>query len=193
MFSRPDPATDPALLAERSYLRDPKGLWYIYFVDRVLQLARVPEAVSWDQLIQRIETLYHKRLVFEAISTSDWSTQTGAWIDFRDKRKHGIIQFRAEDKEFYRRHTVFHEFGHLLMKRVLPQTDLDLLEDLTTYYNDGAVPGVSLMITSEDRECRSFARGQGAGPEEVVAERLAFRLARMVISGSQSPEIRVFG
>lgn len=143
----------------------------------VAQLS-LPRGADWGDVIRSVETRSGKRLLVMPVAGLSWTTISGLWFGRADV---DTVVYRPEDPALFQQHSVFHEFGHILLGHkgcaVLDEVPRDVL----------ASTGVSGAIASVR------AKGLFVDDDEIAAEEVATAIARVMLSSGQGGLSEAFG
>ncbi|MDJ0336606.1 hypothetical protein QMG83_15360 [Salinibacterium sp. G-O1] len=103
----------------------------------------------------------------------EWEAVTALLLESETKV---LILYPTAASTLYQQHSIFHEFGHMLAE----ETECDILDLIPRDLVEAA--GMREAIV------RSAARGLEVGEHELMAEAVAYALARKLISGSHGRE-----
>jgi len=133
---------------------------------------------SFDEVIDAVSTVCGKRLRLEPVDDATLAQLTGLWIETNDA---SYVFFRSTDPLVYKMHSIFHEFGHILL-------DHDGCELTAT------LSGVSLTANGLGGEImRAKGRGLLDDRSEQLAEMIAYALSQKILSGTRDSEQEIFG
>ncbi len=140
---------------------------------RIVDELELPAHPSWEALESRVAAHFGKPLRVTALDGDDWASITGLFLEVEDC---GYVFYRAADPPLYQRHSILHEFGHILQH----SDDCSILEQLPRDLVDGS--GVSVAIRS------AAARGLEVSPEELAAETIGYALAEKLFGAPAGRE-----
>lgn len=131
----------------------------------------LPSNPTWDLIIQKIEAHFGKTVALHSIEDGEWATTTALLIESETA---GHIFYRATDPPLYQQHSIFHEFGHILLE----EADCEILDVIPRELVEAA--GVRESIV------RAAARGLEVGEHELMAEAIAYALAKTLMRAQES-------
>lgn len=147
---------------------------------RAVEVLGLETQLTWPALVESIEGQLRKPLQIVRADETEWADApiTGLLIETAGL---AVVICRASDPPLYQRHSVLHEFGHI----VIDATDCHALELLPTALVESVGIGDAII--------RSATRGLEVGREELAAEAVAFLLADRLLQGGASGHGSAFG
>jgi hypothetical protein len=136
--------------------------------------------LTWSALVESVEGQLRKPLQIVQADESEWANApiTGLLVETAE---HAVIICRASDPPLYQRHSVLHEFGHIMIDAI----DCHALELLPTSLVESVGIGDAIL--------RSASRGLDVGREELAAEAVAYLLAGRLLQPGVSAHGSAFG
>lgn len=149
-------------------------------IQQAMEEIDLPDSLSLDELIARVESYCGKTLLLAPTSGKGWGRTTGLWVEFETE---GMILYRTKDPVLYQRHSIYHEIGHILLRHE-GCTELHGEIGRNLFRHIGKRQGVS----------RYMARGYAWNDLEQAAEAIAFILAEKINSEDSTNNLdEVFG
>lgn len=144
---------------------------------RIVDQLELPAHPTWEVVESRVEAHFGKPLHVTALDGDEWASITGLFLEAEHC---GYVFYRASDPPLYQRHSILHEFGHILHH----SDDCSILEQLPRALVDGS--GLSGAIRS------AAARGLEVSAEELAAETIGYALAEKLF-GARTGRESAFG
>lgn len=132
-------------------------------VDSAILALELPDAIDLPGLLDRVETVYGKKLQLTPVSGKGWGKTTGLWVDAAEV---GFIVYRSCDPVLYQQHSICHELGHILLRH-----------SGCTVLNEKSAENLFQTIGKKRGVVSLLARGNEANIQELEAEAIAFKLA----------------
>lgn len=147
---------------------------------RAVDFLGLGSQLTWPALVESIESQLSKPLRIVRAGETEWANApiTGLLIETVER---AVVICRASDPPLYQRHSVLHEFGHIMIDAI----DCHALELLP--------PALVKSVGIGDAIVRSVARGFDVGREELAAEAVAFLLAGRLLQHRASVHGSAFG
>lgn len=147
---------------------------------RAVEFLGLEPQLTWSVLVESIEGQLRKPLQIVRADEIEWADApiTGLLIETAEQ---AIVICRASDPPLYQRHSVLHEFGHIMIDAV----DCHALELLPTALVESVGIGEAII--------RSASRGLDVGRDELTAEAVAFLLAVRLLHRGVSAHGSAFG
>jgi hypothetical protein len=147
---------------------------------RAVEFLGLDTQLTWPVLVESIEGQLRKTLRIVRADESGWANApiTGLLIETAE---HALILCRASDPPLYQRHSVLHEFGHIM----IDATDCHALELLPPALVESVGIGNAIV--------RSASRGLDVGREELAAEAVAYLLAGRLLQPGVGAHGSAFG
>jgi hypothetical protein len=147
-------------------------------IDRLVDRLNLTAGASLDDVVRSVADAHRKPISLEPIDDARLTTLTGLWVE---TAKTSYVFFRASDPLIYRIHSIFHEFGHILLEH----EQCDALATVEHSRFDAAGLG------GEIRRAREL--GTLGDVAEYRAELVAVALSNRVLRVDPCPSEAVFG
>ncbi|MET4618747.1 hypothetical protein ABIE18_000170 [Arthrobacter sp. 2762] len=147
-------------------------------VEALVENLNLRVGATLDDVAGSIAAMQGKSISLEPVDDSALTTLTGLWIETADTN---YVFFRSLDPVIYKIHSIFHEFGHILLEH----HDCEVLRMV------GDIPLGGTGLGGEIRRAR--ARGLLVDSSERMAELVAYALTRRLLRVDSTPDEEVFG